>query len=132
MLIGICLSKFDIYQGTVASNCFKNHVLIFVFCLVSGLKFTLSEATSFLLGNLLGLKKNIQACMTLERMNPLKQTININFLSQNKNFCLGQLTCKILTEFNKPLRHIFIRYIFLPPLKIGSGPAKKRPLQKQD
>ena len=33
------------------------------FCLMSGLKFTLSNETSFLPGNLSGLKKNyIQAC----------------------------------------------------------------------
>ena len=26
MLIDMCLLKFDIYQSTVASNCFKSHV----------------------------------------------------------------------------------------------------------
>ena len=26
MLIDMCLPKFDIYQSTVASNCFKSHV----------------------------------------------------------------------------------------------------------
>ena len=28
MLIDICLPKFDIYQGAVAPNCFKNHTNI--------------------------------------------------------------------------------------------------------
>ena len=57
MLIDICLPKFDLYQGTVALD-----VLIFFkkeFCLVSGLKFTLSDVPSFLPDNLSGLKNII-------------------------------------------------------------------------
>ena len=62
----MCLSKFDIYQGTVALTCFKSQhtldVLIFFkkrsFVYVR-LKFTLSYVTSFLTNNLSGLKKII-------------------------------------------------------------------------
>ena len=48
----IYLTKFDIYQGKVASNCLKStqtlDVLIFSrkrYCQMSGLKFTLSDVT---------------------------------------------------------------------------------------
>ena len=62
MLVDICLSKFDIYQGTVASNSFKSHTNFWCldFFVMSGLKFTLSDATSFLPDNLPGLKKYIR------------------------------------------------------------------------
>ena len=63
MVMGMNLPKFYIYQGTGATNCFKSHtnldVLIFFkkkFCLMSGLKFTLSDATSLLPDDLPGLK----------------------------------------------------------------------------
>ena len=51
MLMDISSSKFDIYRGTVASNCFKIaqtlDVLISFHRLMPGLKFTLSDVTSF-------------------------------------------------------------------------------------
>ena len=60
----MCLPKFDIYQGTVAPECFKSltNIQIFFerkFCLMSGLKFTLSDVTLFLWQNLSVLKKNV-------------------------------------------------------------------------
>ena len=78
MLMEMCIPKFSIYQVAVASNCFKSpKTLDFLtcfknkFCLMSGLKFTLSnDLTLFLPGlkkilwHLSGLKKNyIHACM---------------------------------------------------------------------
>ena len=54
------------YQGTVAPNCFKSYKLLVSwffrkkkFCLMSGLKFNLSDVTSFIPDNLCGLKKII-------------------------------------------------------------------------
>ena len=64
MLMDMSLPKFDIYQGTGAKDFLKNQtldVLIFFkekFCLMSGLKFTLPDVTSFLPDNLSGLKKD--------------------------------------------------------------------------
>ena len=70
MPMGMCLPKFDIYPGTVARNCFKNHAnldaLTFFkkkFCLLSGLKFTMPDVISFLPDSLSELKKYIQACL---------------------------------------------------------------------
>ena len=64
MLIDMCLPKFNIYEGTVTPNCFKSqtlNVMIFFkknkFCLMSSLKFTLSDVTLLLPENLPGLKK---------------------------------------------------------------------------
>ena len=54
MLMDMSLPKFDICQGTGAKDFLKNQtldVLIFFkekFCLMSGLKFTLPDVTSFL------------------------------------------------------------------------------------
>ena len=63
----MCLPKFNIYQDTVAPNCFKSHTdswypdifLKKTFCLTSGLKFTLSNVTSFPPENLSELKKSL-------------------------------------------------------------------------
>ena len=62
-LMDMSLSKFDIYQVAGATNCFKiyanswfPHFFKKKFCLMSGLKFTLSEVTSFLPDNLSELK----------------------------------------------------------------------------
>ena len=65
MLVDMCLNKFEIYQGIVAPNSFKSRTNFWYpdffqknwFCLMSDLKFTLSDVTSFLQGNLSGLKK---------------------------------------------------------------------------
>ena len=65
MLVDMCLHKFEIYQGTVAPNSFKSRTNFWCpdffqkkwFCLMSDLKFTLSDVTSFVQGNLSGLKK---------------------------------------------------------------------------
>ena len=64
MLMDMSLPKCDIYQGTVATNCFKTQKIlkssVFFkkrFCLMSGLKFNLSGVTWFLLDNLSELKK---------------------------------------------------------------------------
>ena len=74
MLMDICFHKVDIYQGLVAPSCFKSHTNSSChdffpkkktkkFCVMSGLTFTLSDVTSFLLDNMSGVKKNyIQAC----------------------------------------------------------------------
>ena len=65
MLIDICLPKFNIYQGTsepVLRATITLDVLFFFkkkYCLMSGLKFTVSDVTSFLPGNLSGLQKII-------------------------------------------------------------------------
>ena len=71
MLMDMCILKFDIYQGKVAPNCLKNDafdILIFFkkkFCLMSDLKFTLSDVILLLPDNLSGLLKNyIQAYIT--------------------------------------------------------------------
>ena len=73
MLMDMCLSKFDIYHGTVTPVCFKSHRNSWCpdffskkkICL-SGLKFTLFEVTSFLPDNFSKLKKNyIEACSLL-------------------------------------------------------------------
>ena len=57
------LPKFDIYQRTEATNCFKSHKNSFFFKnkfrLMSGLKFTLSNITPFLPDNLSELKQII-------------------------------------------------------------------------
>ena len=59
MLMDMCLLKFNIYQSTVAPNCFKNHTNLILFkknvCLMSDLTFTLSDVTSFQPYNLPGL-----------------------------------------------------------------------------
>ena len=59
----VCLPKFDIYQGRGTTNCLKSHTKFWCpdsfrkkFCLISCLKFILSDVTSFLLDNLAGLK----------------------------------------------------------------------------
>ena len=58
MQIGMCLPKFDIYQVTAAPNCFISHEnswlpdFFFLIFLMSGLTFTLSSVTLFLLDNL--------------------------------------------------------------------------------
>ena len=56
ILMDICLPKFDICQGTVDPNCFKSHAEFWYFdffqkknCLMSGLKLSWSDVTSFLL-----------------------------------------------------------------------------------
>ena len=62
---GLELTDFDICKGTGVTNCFKSHTNSWcphffqekVF-LMFGLKFTLSDVTSFLPDNLPGLKKN--------------------------------------------------------------------------
>ena len=69
---GQVITKFDIYHGAVAPNCFKSHInslcpdFLFFFkklCLISGLKFTLPDVASLLPDNMHGLKKNdIQTC----------------------------------------------------------------------
>ena len=65
MLMDMCLTKCDIYQGTVAQNCFKSRTNSScpnffqkkkMFCLMSALKFTLSDVTLFLPDNLSGVK----------------------------------------------------------------------------
>ena len=65
MLMDMSLPKFDIYQGTGATNYFKSHTNSWCphffqekFCLMSSLKFTLSNATSLLPGDLSGPNKN--------------------------------------------------------------------------
>ena len=71
MDLDTCLPKFDIYQGIVASNCFKSCTNSWCpdffkkkTCLISSLKFTLSDVTLFLPDNLSGIKKiYIQACI---------------------------------------------------------------------
>ena len=70
MLMVMCLPEFDIYQGTVALNCLKApqtlHILIIIFiflnCLKSGMKFTLSDVTSFLPDSQAELKKYTRVC----------------------------------------------------------------------
>ena len=77
LIFGVCfllyflkLSGVNGYQGTVAPNSFNSHTNSWCpdffqkkqkrkkrFCLMSGLKFTLPDVTSFLLDNLFGLKK---------------------------------------------------------------------------
>ena len=66
VLMDMSLSRFDIYQGTGAANCLKNHTDSWcpyffkkIFCLMSSLKFTMSDVTSLLLDNLSGLIKFI-------------------------------------------------------------------------
>ena len=69
MLMDINLPKFDIYQGTGATNCFESHTnslcphFFFFFkkkfCIMPGLKFALSDSTSPLPDDLSGLKKII-------------------------------------------------------------------------
>ena len=67
MLMNMCLPKFDVYQGTLTPNYFKSytqtldvlHLFQKTFCLMSGLKLTLRDVTSFLRDNLFGLKKVI-------------------------------------------------------------------------
>ena len=63
-LMDMSLPKFNIYQGTVATNCFKNytnslcpHFFKKKFCLMSCLKLTLPDVTSSLPDILSGLKK---------------------------------------------------------------------------
>ena len=55
----ICLPKFDIYQCTVASNCHTHNFQKKKKkkCLVSNMKFTLSDAISFLMDICLDFKK---------------------------------------------------------------------------
>ena len=65
----MCSPNFDTYQVTVAPNCFKSHTqtldLLLLFkkkkngCLMSGLKFTLSDVKSFQPDKLPALKKII-------------------------------------------------------------------------
>ena len=61
MLMDMCILKFDIYQGKVAPNCLKNDTFAILisfkkkFCLMSDLKFTLSDVILFLPDNLSGL-----------------------------------------------------------------------------
>ena len=66
MLMDMCLPKFDIYQSPGTLNYFKSYTnslcLNFfqkTFCLMSDLKFTLSDTTSFLPNNLSVVLKNI-------------------------------------------------------------------------
>ena len=73
ILMDMCLPKFDIYQGTVAPNCFKGHTNSSrpdffqqkKFCLVFRLKLTLSDVTLFLPENLFGLKKKLYSGLFL-------------------------------------------------------------------
>ena len=68
-------AKLDNYQCTVAPNCFKNHTNSWChdfiqkkkFCLISGLKFTLSDVTLFLPNNLSGLKKLYSGLQMLKK-----------------------------------------------------------------
>ena len=62
----MCLPKFDIYQGVVASNCFKCYKNSWCpdffqkkFYLMPGLKFTFSNKTPFLPDNLSELKQKL-------------------------------------------------------------------------
>ena len=58
------LPKYDIYQGKVAANCFKSHTYSFfflMFCLMSVLKFTLPDVTSFLLDIVSRVKQKLYA-----------------------------------------------------------------------
>ena len=79
--------KFDICQGTVAPNCFKSHTnspcsdfFEKKVSLMSGLEFTLSTVTSFLLDNLSGLKKSyIQACLVIFRRKLELHSMNERF-----------------------------------------------------
>ena len=55
MLMGMCFHKSDIYQSTVAPNCFESNINSWCpdffqkpFCLVSGMKLTLSDVKSLL------------------------------------------------------------------------------------
>ena len=66
MLMDMNLLKFDIYQGTGATNVLRATQTLDVlinfkkkFCLMSGQKLTLSDATSLLPDDLSGLKKYI-------------------------------------------------------------------------
>ena len=75
----ICLPRFDIYQEMIDTNCFKSYAsswcLGFLekkFFLRSGLKFTLSDVTTFLPENLSGLKKNILRS-DMRSQSPLKR-----------------------------------------------------------
>ena len=54
MLMDMCLPKFDTDQ----TNTNKHKLFKKKFCLMSGVKFTLSDITSFLRDNLSGLQKN--------------------------------------------------------------------------
>ena len=63
MSMDMSLPKFGIHEGTGATNCFRSlincccpHFFQEKFCLMSGLKFTLSDVTSFLPNNLFELK----------------------------------------------------------------------------
>ena len=65
--------KFDIYQGTGITNYFKSHIspcphLFQEKGLISALKFTLSDVTSFLPGNLSELTKIISRSEALIRV----------------------------------------------------------------
>ena len=79
VLMDMSLPRFDIYQGTGAANCLKNHTDSWcpyffkkIFCLMSSLKFTMSDVTSLLLDNLSAHKIYIQTWgshMSLQKMN---------------------------------------------------------------
>ena len=96
MLIDVCLPKFDIYQSTVPPNCFKSHAKYLCpdffqkkfFCLMSDLKFTLPDVTSYLTA----LKKYIfrfestdfyrNTMWLIEFLTNLKLFINVNVCKQ--------------------------------------------------
>ena len=96
MLMDMDLPKFDIDQGAVAPSCFKSHtnnlcpfIYFFFrkkFCLMSGLKFTLPDVTSFLADNLSGFKKYIQACLYVRSVYSKENTYSGPFFSLHNIF----------------------------------------------
>ena len=97
----MCLHKFEIYQGIVAPNSFKSRTNFWYpdffqknwFCLMSDLKFTLSDVTSFLQGNLSGLKKLYLGLLYM-RLTSWKGKL---FLSLN---ALNNMKTKILKDLD--------------------------------
>ena len=86
----ICLPKFDIYQGTVAPNCFRSRPN---WCpdffqkkkKMSSVKFNLFDVTSFLPDNLSGFKKNLIRPAIADKINDKMQR-NQAKLYRTRNF----------------------------------------------
>ena len=100
MLVDMCLNKFEIYQGIVAPNSFKSRTNFWYpdffqknwFCLMSDLKFTLSDVTSFLQGNLSGLKKLYLGLLYMKLTSwKGKLFLSLNALNNMKNKILKDL-----------------------------------------
>ena len=86
----ICLPRFDIYQEITDPNCFKSYTsswcLGFLekkFFVMSALKFTLSDVTTFLPENLSGLKKKIYSDLIWGR--PLKRIEESSKMTEELN-----------------------------------------------